>query len=54
MSSLATLEQKDARGEAETVLRVEKTLFGLKPVLAKTGYVKRYKELLKLNTLFTT
>lgn len=33
---------------------VENTLFGLKPVLAKTGFVKRYNELLKVNSLFMT
>ncbi len=51
MSSLDTLKSKDERGENKTVLRAENTLFGLKPVIAKTGYVKRYKELIQSNSL---
>lgn len=51
-SSPATLAAKDARGEEGKPLRVENTLFGLKPVLPKTGYVGRYRELLKMNELF--
>lgn len=51
MSSQKTLQAKDERGEQKTVLRAENTLFGLKPVIAKTGYVKRYKELIQSNSL---
>lgn len=51
-SSLETLAAKDVRGEEGKPLRVENTLFGLKPVLPKTGYVGRYRELLKMNELF--
>ena len=51
MSSQKTLQAKDERGEQKTVLRAENTLFGLKPVIAKTGYVKRYKELIQPNSL---
>lgn len=51
MASQKTLESKDKRGENKTVLRAENTLFGLKPVIAKTGYVKRYKELIQSNSL---
>lgn len=40
------------KGEKGVILRAENTLFGLKPVIAKTGYVKRYKDLLKQNSLF--
>lgn len=40
------------KGEKGAILRAENTLFGLKPVIAKTGYVKRYKDLLKQNSLF--
>ena len=52
ISLLATLAAKDARGEEGKPLRLENTLFGLKPVLPKTGYVSRYRELLKMNELF--
>lgn len=51
-SSLETLAAKDAREEEGKPLRVENTLFGLRPVLPKTGYVGRYRELLKTNELF--
>ncbi len=51
MASQKTLQAKDERGENKTVLRAENTLFGLKPVIAKTGYVKRYKELIQSNSL---
>ena len=51
MASQKTLESKDKRGENKTILRAENTLFGLKPVIAKTGYVKRYKELIQSSSL---
>ena len=54
MSSKATLASKDAKGKAGAMMGGENTLFGLKPVLAKTGFVKRYNELLKVNSLFMT
>ena len=49
-----TLASKDAKGKAGAMMGGENTLFGLKPVLAKTGFVKRYNELLKVNSLFMT
>ena len=50
-SSRESLAKKDARAEAGAVIQVENTLFGLKPILAKSGYVQRYKQLIKENEL---
>ena len=51
MASRNTLKSKDERKENKAVLRAENTLSGLKPLIAKTGYVKRYKELIQSNSL---
>ena len=50
-SSRESLAKKDAKAEAGAMIQVENTLFGLKPILAKSGYVQRYKQLIKENEL---
>lgn len=53
-SSKKSLAKKDARAEAGAMIQVENTLFGLKPIPARSGYVKRYKQLIKENELLLT
>jgi transposase len=54
MSSTRTLKKKDEIGIQGRLLKDGSVLFGIEPVKAKSGYMKRYKELIDTNKLFFT
>lgn len=50
-SSREFLANKDAKLEAGVVIEVENTWFRLKPIPAKSGFIQRYKQIIKENEL---